>query len=334
MNFIEQIIEEDIQNRKNDAKVYTRFPPEPNGYLHIGHAKSICLNFGIAQKYGGKTNLRFDDTNPVKEDTEYVDSIRDDIKWLGFQWAEEHYASDYFDQLYLWAEQLIQDGLAYVDDQTQEEISKGSGFMGICKTKLYFRKEQIIFLSTLIIGIVISLALTLFYIIHNGLTFYGYYYCNDDESRIKRLCDTIFNGVFLIINLICTISLLIYITKKKILADLGHIEDLDYAHHHSRIIMMLIVNSLLFIESYLIIYDVFSTAFNLEEGIDLIYLISCIVIIVYYTINKLIIKETLKIFCKGLYDKKYPTIKKNDSITDEGEEENGNREENDSFSEE
>ena len=127
MNFIEQIIEEDIQNRKNDAKVYTRFPPEPNGYLHIGHAKSICLNFGIAQKYGGKTNLRYDDTNPVKEDTEYVDSIREDIKWLGFQWAEEHYASDYFDQLYLWAEQLIQEGLAYVDDQTQEEISKGRG---------------------------------------------------------------------------------------------------------------------------------------------------------------------------------------------------------------
>ncbi|MBQ1819255.1 MAG: glutamine--tRNA ligase, partial [Bacteroidales bacterium] len=127
MNFIEQIIEEDIQNRKNDEKVYTRFPPEPNGYLHIGHAKSICLNFGVAQKYGGKTNLRFDDTNPVKEDTEYVDSIREDIQWLGFQWAEEHYASDYFDQLYAWAEQLIQDGLAYVDDQTQEEISKGRG---------------------------------------------------------------------------------------------------------------------------------------------------------------------------------------------------------------
>jgi len=127
MNFIEQIIEEDIQNRKNDAKVHTRFPPEPNGYLHIGHAKSICLNFGVAQKYGGKTNLRFDDTNPVKEDTEYVDSIREDIRWLGFQWAEEHYASDYFDQLYLWAEQLIREGLAYVDDQTQEEISKGRG---------------------------------------------------------------------------------------------------------------------------------------------------------------------------------------------------------------
>ena len=127
MNFIEQIIEEDIQNRKNDAKVHTRVPPEPNGYLHIGHAKSICLNFGMAKKYNGKCNLRFDDTNPVKEDTEYVDSIREDINWLGFQWAEEHYASDYFDQLYLWAEQLITEGLAYVDDQTQEEISKGRG---------------------------------------------------------------------------------------------------------------------------------------------------------------------------------------------------------------
>jgi glutaminyl-tRNA synthetase len=127
MNFIEQIIEEDIQNRKNDAKVHTRFPPEPNGYLHIGHAKSICLNFGMAKKYNGKCNLRFDDTNPVKEDTEYVDSIREDINWLGFQWAEEHYASDYFDQLYVWAEQLISEGLAYVDDQTQEEISKGRG---------------------------------------------------------------------------------------------------------------------------------------------------------------------------------------------------------------
>ena len=127
MNFIEQIIEEDIQNRKNDAKVHTRFPPEPNGYLHIGHAKSICLNFGMAKKYNGLCNLRFDDTNPVKEDTEYVDSIREDINWLGFQWAEEHYASDYFDQLYIWAEQLITEGLAYVDDQTQEEISKGRG---------------------------------------------------------------------------------------------------------------------------------------------------------------------------------------------------------------
>ena len=127
MNFIEQIIEEDIRNGKNDAKVQTRFPPEPNGYLHIGHAKSICINFGMAEKYHGLCNLRFDDTNPVKEDTEYVDSIREDIHWLGFQWAKEFYASDYFDQLYLWAEQLINEGLAYVDDQTQEEISKGRG---------------------------------------------------------------------------------------------------------------------------------------------------------------------------------------------------------------
>ena len=127
MNFIEQIIEEDIRNGKNDAKVQTRFPPEPNGYLHIGHAKSICINFGMAEKYNGLCNLRFDDTNPVKEDTEYVDSIREDIHWLGFQWAKEFYASDYFDQLYLWAEQLINEGLAYVDDQTQEEISKGRG---------------------------------------------------------------------------------------------------------------------------------------------------------------------------------------------------------------
>ncbi len=127
MNFIEQIIEEDIRNGKNDAKVQTRFPPEPNGYLHIGHAKSICINFGMAEKYQGLCNLRFDDTNPVKEDTEYVDSIREDIHWLGFQWAKEFYASDYFDQLYLWAEQLINEGLAYVDDQTQEEISKGRG---------------------------------------------------------------------------------------------------------------------------------------------------------------------------------------------------------------
>ena len=127
MNFVEQIIEDDLQSGKIRNGIITRFPPEPNGYLHIGHAKSICLNFGMAKKYNGKCNLRFDDTNPVKEDTEYVDSIRDDIRWLGFQWAEERYASDYFEQLYAWAEQLIQEGLAYVDDQSQEEISKGRG---------------------------------------------------------------------------------------------------------------------------------------------------------------------------------------------------------------
>lgn len=126
LNFLEEIIESDLKSGEMDS-ILTRFPPEPNGYLHLGHAKSICINFGLAQKYGGKTNLRFDDTNPTKEDTEYVDSIKEDIQWLGFQWDKERYASDYFDQLYEWAEDLIKRGLAYVDDQTQEEISKGRG---------------------------------------------------------------------------------------------------------------------------------------------------------------------------------------------------------------
>ena len=126
LNFLEEIIESDLASGKCES-VMTRFPPEPNGYLHIGHAKSICLNFGLARKYGGKTNLRFDDTNPVKEDTEYVDSIKEDIRWLGFEWENERYASDYFDQLYEWAEELIRKGLAYVDDQTQEEIRAGRG---------------------------------------------------------------------------------------------------------------------------------------------------------------------------------------------------------------
>jgi len=126
LNFLEEIIEKDLAEGKVDS-VMTRFPPEPNGYLHLGHAKSICLNFGLAQKYGGKTNLRYDDTNPTKEDTEYVDSIKEDIKWLGFQWDKELYASDYFDQLYEWAEDLIKRGLAYVDDQTQEEIRQNRG---------------------------------------------------------------------------------------------------------------------------------------------------------------------------------------------------------------
>ena len=125
LNFIEEIIEQSIA--AGEPRVHTRFPPEPNGYLHIGHAKSICLNFGMARKYGGKCNLRFDDTNPVKEDVEYVDSIKEDIRWLGFEWAEEHYASDYFEQLYDWAVELIKKGLAYVDDQTQEEIRQGRG---------------------------------------------------------------------------------------------------------------------------------------------------------------------------------------------------------------
>ncbi len=126
LNFLEEIIERDLAEGKYDS-ILTRFPPEPNGYLHLGHAKSLCINFGLAQKYGGKTNLRYDDTNPTKEDTEYVDAIKEDIKWLGFEWAKECYASDYFDQLYEWAEQMIERGQAYVDDQTLEEMRENRG---------------------------------------------------------------------------------------------------------------------------------------------------------------------------------------------------------------
>ena len=127
-NFIEQIIEADLSTGKNGGVVHTRFPPEPNGYLHIGHAKSICLNFGLAEEYGGKTNLRFDDTNPVAEDVAYVDAIRADVRWLGFDWEDrEYYASDYFDQLYDFAVQLIQNGKAYVDDTPVDEIRRMRG---------------------------------------------------------------------------------------------------------------------------------------------------------------------------------------------------------------
>ncbi|PLX24356.1 MAG: glutamine--tRNA ligase, partial [Salinivirgaceae bacterium] len=144
LNFIEQIIEEDLKNGKNDSRVHTRFPPEPNGYLHIGHAKSICLNFGLAQKYNGKCNLRFDDTNPEKEETEYVDSIQEDIRWLGFEWdGEAYYASDYFDQLYDWAVQLIKDGKAYVDDQKPEDISKQRGTTKEPGTESPFRNRSV-----------------------------------------------------------------------------------------------------------------------------------------------------------------------------------------------
>ncbi len=127
LNFLEEIVEEDIAAGKNNGRVLTRFPPEPNGHLHIGHAKSICLNFGLALKYGGKTNLRFDDTNPSKEETEYVDSIKEDVKWLGFEWENELYASDYFDKLYDFAVTLVKKELAYVDDSTAEEIAAQKG---------------------------------------------------------------------------------------------------------------------------------------------------------------------------------------------------------------
>ncbi len=128
ISFIEQFIAEDLKAGKNAGKIVTRFPPEPNGYLHIGHAKAICLDFGMAQKYGGKCNLRFDDTNPIKEEVEYIDSIKEDIKWLGFDWEErEYYASDYFANLYNFAVELIQKGLAYVDDQPADLISSQKG---------------------------------------------------------------------------------------------------------------------------------------------------------------------------------------------------------------
>jgi glutaminyl-tRNA synthetase len=128
VSFIEQIIIDDLKAGRNNGRIHTRFPPEPNGYLHIGHAKAICLDFGMAQKYGGKCNLRFDDTNPVKEDLEYIDSIKEDIRWLGFDWeGREYYASDYFGKLYDFAVDLIKRGLAYVDDQPADVISAQKG---------------------------------------------------------------------------------------------------------------------------------------------------------------------------------------------------------------
>src|SRR5216110_3930856 len=124
-NFIRDIIIEDLKTNKFGGRVQTRFPPEPNGYLHLGHAKAICLNFGLAAEFGGKTNLRFDDTNPEKEEQEYVDSIIRDVRWIGFDWGDRmFYASDYFDQLYAWAVKLIKAGKAYVDDLSPEEIRK------------------------------------------------------------------------------------------------------------------------------------------------------------------------------------------------------------------
>jgi glutaminyl-tRNA synthetase len=126
-NFVRDIILDDLKTNKYEARVQTRFPPEPNGYLHIGHAKAICLDFGLADEFGGKTNLRFDDTNPEKEETEYVDSIQEDVKWLGFHWDGLFYASDYFDQLYLWAVKLIKSGKAYVDDLSAEQIRQHRG---------------------------------------------------------------------------------------------------------------------------------------------------------------------------------------------------------------
>ncbi len=143
LNFIEQIVEADLQQGLNDGRIQTRFPPEPNGYLHIGHAKAICLDFGIAQKYNGTCNLRFDDTNPVKEDVEYVDSIKEDIEWLGFRWANVYYASDYFKQLHDLAIRFIKEGKAYVDEQTSEEIAKQKGTPTVAGTDSPFRNRSV-----------------------------------------------------------------------------------------------------------------------------------------------------------------------------------------------
>ena len=144
LNFIEAIVEEDLRTGRDGGRVHTRFPPEPNGYLHIGHGKAICLDFGIAEKYGGKCNLRFDDTNPTKEDVEYVDSIKEDIRWLGFDWEDrEYYASDYFGKLYDFALELIKKDLAYVDDQSSEEIASQKGTPTQPGTHSPFRKRSV-----------------------------------------------------------------------------------------------------------------------------------------------------------------------------------------------
>ncbi|TWT62518.1 glutamine--tRNA ligase/YqeY domain fusion protein [Rubinisphaera italica] len=143
LDFIREIVAQDLKSGKHDGRVQTRFPPEPNGYLHIGHAKAICLNFGIAKEFGGRCNLRFDDTNPTKEETEYVDSIKEDVRWLGFEWDEEHYASDYFEQLYEWAEALIQKGLAYVDSGSLDEIRAQRGTVNEPGTPSPFRERSV-----------------------------------------------------------------------------------------------------------------------------------------------------------------------------------------------
>ena len=143
LNFIEQIVEADLSKGKNDSRVQTRFPPEPNGYLHIGHAKAICIDFGLAAKHGGVCNLRFDDTNPTKEDVEYVEAIKEDIKWLGYQWGEEYYASDYFGQLWDFAVRLIKQGRAYIDEQSSEEIAKQKGTPTQAGTESPYRNRPI-----------------------------------------------------------------------------------------------------------------------------------------------------------------------------------------------
>src|SRR5260221_7999019 len=144
INLLREIINDDNRTGKFKGEVHTRFPPEPNGYLHIGHAKSICLNFGLARDYGGKCNLRFDDTNPTKEEQEYVDSIIADVRWLGFDWEDRlYYASDYFDQLYEWATHLIKDGKAYVDDLSADQMREHCGTLTDGGTDSPYRNRSI-----------------------------------------------------------------------------------------------------------------------------------------------------------------------------------------------
>ena len=192
-------------------------------------------------------------------------------------------------------------------------------YLGVCWTNIYFQgtNEKKIFIMTFIIGNSISAILSLIYIICNGIDdSYDYYYCKDDK-KIKWIGDAIFNGVFLFVNFFCCLFLLIFLTKKKNEASLGIIEDLDYKHHHTKIVLMLIFNSVIFIESFLIVYNKFP--FN---NVDLVYLITCLVILLYYTINKIIIKETMRIFCKKSYDSKYPDLKKKNSLSDEDSDDN------------
>ena len=191
-------------------------------------------------------------------------------------------------------------------------------YYGVCHTKLYYKREKIFFLTSFLIGLIISIVLSILYIViankekgEGGITNYDdssiYFYVIGTDC--KTLADSIFNGVFLLFNLFFSIVLLVFITRKRKQASLGIIEDLDYGHHNLRIVLMFIINSFMFVESYLIIYDKMPYDF-----IDLIYLISCLLVDLYYTLNKIIIKETLKIFCKRYYEKKYPEIKKDETI--------------------
>ena len=200
-------------------------------------------------------------------------------------------------------------------------------YLGVCWTNVYFEgtNEKKIFIGTSFIGISISAILALIYIKFAGIdeNYDNYYYCKDDidDKKIKRIGDTIFNGVFLLVNFFCCLFLLIFLTKKKNEASLGIIEDLDYKHHHTKIVLMFIFNSAIFIESYLIVFDKFPN----YDYVDLVYLITCLIILLYYTLNKIIIKETMRIFCKKLYNKNYPTIKNNDNLTDDDGDEDEER---------